>query len=135
MSEIPTDPDFPGDRGFAHWEPTTTEYGCLVRLYESSAAVGPRLWLTLTLPPEETPGNLEASETHTHAHLTVEQAIEIVIKLVAAIRYVSGETIKVGAGEMHPVDKAFYDLTVKERNKAWRDLNAAEARIKELEER
>ncbi len=30
---------------------------------------------------------------------------------------------------MHPVDKAFYDTTVAERNKAWHDMETLEKRI------
>lgn len=36
-------------------------------------------------------------------------------------------------GVMHPVDSAFYDLTVKQRNHAWRMLELAEHRISQLE--
>jgi hypothetical protein len=103
----------------------------LVRIYQSSSAEKPALWLALTQPPpEETPGNLEASETH--AHLTVDQAIEILIKLAGAVRYISpgaGEGVLVPPGEMHPVDKAFYNLTIKERNAAWVGLETLEKRI------
>jgi hypothetical protein len=38
------------------------------------------------------------------------------------------------AGVLHPVDKAFYDLTVKERNKAWHDLDVLESQLRELRE-
>jgi hypothetical protein len=65
-------------RGFRHYEPIKTDYGHVVRVYESSAAKGPCLWLAVELDqglPME-PGT---------AHLTLEQATAIRDALSAAI--------------------------------------------------
>ena len=44
-----TDPSY-SDRGFAHMPAVPSEYGGDVRVYESSAAMGPHIWLTATAP-------------------------------------------------------------------------------------
>ena len=126
---IDTEPKFPGDRGFAKFDPTETSYHTVVRIYESSNAAGPALWLALDQPkpPNGSPPELE--ESSTHAHLFLDEAIEILVKLAAAIRYVEPGVQPPKPGEMHPVDRAFYELTVKERNKAWHDLEMLEKRI------
>jgi hypothetical protein len=129
-ANINTEPKFPGDRGFAHWEPTSTSYGTKVVIHQSSNAAGPSLWLKLTQPDplNGSPPELPASETS--AHLFLGEAIEILEKLAAGIRYVHPGT-PLEPGGMHPVDRAlaFYDLTVTERNKAWHDLETLEKRI------
>ena len=51
-------------RGFSHMPPIQVEYGGSVRVYESSAAVSPHLWLAVM--PDDNP---EAT-----AHLTLESA-------------------------------------------------------------
>jgi len=38
------------DRGFVRLPPIPSEYGGNVRVYESSAAMGPHIWLTATAP-------------------------------------------------------------------------------------
>lgn len=41
----PIELQFPGDRGFASTEPVKTTYGADVQIHESSAAMGPHIWL------------------------------------------------------------------------------------------
>jgi hypothetical protein len=66
------------DRGFRHYAPIPTDYGHVVRVYESSAAKGPCLWLAVELDPglPVEPGI---------AHLTLEQAQAIRDTLSTAI--------------------------------------------------
>lgn len=74
------------DRGFKHYEPTVTDYGHVVRIYESSAATRPCLWLAVELTAEDARkagSNIEPSAAH--AHMTLKQAEEIHAKLGAAI--------------------------------------------------
>lgn len=44
-----TDPTYT-DRGFAQMPAVPSEYGGNVRVYESSAAMGPHIWLTAIAP-------------------------------------------------------------------------------------
>lgn len=80
-----TDPEFPGDRGFAEWKPTSTTYGAEVQIRESSAAEAPHLWLEIEQPPPKHGGDLE--EARAIAHMNLDQAEEIHRKLGVAIRY------------------------------------------------
>lgn len=59
------------DRGFQHLPPITGAYGGTVRVYESSAASGPHLWLAVT---EDGSARLDGETTEAHSHLTVEAA-------------------------------------------------------------
>lgn len=75
------------DRGFRHYEPTPTSYGHEVRIYESSAAMEPHLWLSVELTPEnarDAGSNIEPGRQA--AHMTLDQAEEVYNKLGAAIR-------------------------------------------------
>lgn len=74
------------DRGFRHYEPIRTDYGHEVRVYESSAAMEPCLWLALELTDEA------AADAHSGiapeaatAHLTIGQATAVRDALSAAI--------------------------------------------------
>lgn len=63
------------DRGFGRLPAIPSEYGGEVRVYESSAAVGPHIWLAA-----EAPVNLNEPDGPTHAvpiHLTVENALKL----------------------------------------------------------
>lgn len=69
-----------GDRGFRSvGRPFSCTYGTRIDVYESSAAIGPRLWL-----------NLKCNWTHepsdTSAHLDRRQASLLVMKLQAWLR-------------------------------------------------
>lgn len=76
-------PDGPDDsdlefspRGFALYGSTETTYGDTVRVYESSSAEGPHVWLAVD-PREE--------GKSAHAHLSLEQAEAIRDQLSRAI--------------------------------------------------
>lgn len=69
------------DRGFAHDEPIASTYGATVRVYESSAAAGPHIWLSIVGTAHLEPGVQTEDRAGTRtcpgsvaAHLTVEQA-------------------------------------------------------------
>lgn len=64
------------DRGFKQMEPITTSRHETVRVYESSAASEPHLWLHVTVvrSPE---GYSTLEEGSGHAHLTLEQAEQL----------------------------------------------------------
>jgi hypothetical protein len=58
------------DRGFKHYGAIPVTRGNVVRVFESSAADGPHLWVTLDDP---------------HGHLTLDQAVQLRDTLTAAI--------------------------------------------------
>lgn len=72
------------ERGFKHYEPIATDYGHQIRVYESSAAREPCIWLKLELTAENRTGNLEPEEAT--AHLTIEQAEQVRDSIDAAIK-------------------------------------------------
>lgn len=92
---LPTipEPEY-SDRGFAHWPPVESSYGATVRVYESSAAENPHLWVNIDgdchlsghaepfpgLPWGKAPGAVSA-------HLTMNQARELRDRLDAAITH------------------------------------------------
>lgn len=55
------------DRGFRHWEPIPTSYGHEIRVYESSAASAPHIWLAVD-------GEKAITDFPGTAHLTLDQA-------------------------------------------------------------
>lgn len=63
------------DRGFIHLEEIATDYGAIVRIYESSSAEAPKLWMAAEQPPPRYSGALEAASVH--VHMTIEQAERI----------------------------------------------------------
>jgi hypothetical protein len=63
------------ERGFVHLDPVRTDYGADVRIYESSAAMAPHIWLAVDQPPPKNGG--EMAEAHAHAHMSLPQAEEI----------------------------------------------------------
>lgn len=76
------------ERGFARFKTVTCEYGSEVKVYESSAASGPRVWLSIddsawrsaAQKQKDCPG-------HSSAHLTLDQARKIRGELDAAITF------------------------------------------------
>jgi len=76
------------ERGFAHWEPTDTSYGAQVRIYESSAALSPHIWMRIDQPsPEDNPMGGNLKEASAVAHMTLDQAREIRDTLIEAIDF------------------------------------------------
>lgn len=65
------------DRGFSHLDPVDTTYGATVRIYESSAASGPHIWMNCEQPPPPYPGALEQELGEVALHLNLDQAISI----------------------------------------------------------
>lgn len=69
------------DRGFKHLEPFTCNYGTTVKVYESSSAEAPHIWLRLQQGGLRTSGDtsvggaLEVSEAV--AHLSLEEAKQL----------------------------------------------------------
>jgi hypothetical protein len=57
------------NRGFKHLDPITDAYGGKVTAYESSAAMGPHLWLKIEQAPTISPDLGEAV-----SHLSLKQA-------------------------------------------------------------
>jgi len=84
MSDDAKQPTF-NQRGFADWQPVKTDYGALVEVAESSAALEPYLWLRINQPAPEYPGQLE--EAAISAHCTLEQAEAIRDQLTEAIDF------------------------------------------------
>lgn len=67
------------DRGFKHYTPVVTGYGHAVRIYESSAASEPHVWMAIN-------GGLSAvgeKPGEAHVHMTFEQTDEVVVRLMA----------------------------------------------------
>lgn len=60
------------NRGFAHMPPVPSEYGGDARVYESSAADGPHIWLAATCPANL--NHPDGSVIEVTLHLTAENA-------------------------------------------------------------
>jgi hypothetical protein len=80
------------ERGFDHYPPIPSAYGGEVRVYESSAASGPHIWLKATAPANlNDPGGptIEAP-----LHLTAENATKLAEQLLrlVATHYQGGGT-------------------------------------------
>jgi hypothetical protein len=60
------------DRGFRHLPPIPSTYGGDVRVYESSNASGPHVWLTATAPTDL--NDPDGPSTAAPMHLTAEAA-------------------------------------------------------------
>lgn len=58
------------ERGFKHLAPTEDTYGGVVRVYESSSAAEPCIWLRVTHGPHMDAANAAAN-------LTIEQALQV----------------------------------------------------------
>jgi hypothetical protein len=74
------------DRGFKHYDPVITQYGHEVRVYESSVATEPCIWLAINLTAEMSQAarsNIAPCEAH--AHMTLEQAKAVKERLESAI--------------------------------------------------
>ena len=70
------------DRGFKHFTPIATDYGHVVRVYESSAAESPHLWLAIDATDSALRGD---KGIQTAAHLSLEQAEALRDSLTVAI--------------------------------------------------
>ncbi len=57
------------DRGFAAFEEFDTTYGAKLRVYESSAALGPHIWLKAQQPEPKHSGQLDAFDASVHMNL------------------------------------------------------------------
>ena len=80
-------PEF-SERGFAQFPPFTCSYGSEVRLYESSNASGPHIWLNIDDSRWRTPKQkAEDNVNHSSAHLTLDQARELSNRLQTAIAF------------------------------------------------
>lgn len=73
------------DRGFKHYEPIKTDYGHEIRVYESSAATRPCIWLSVELTEEESHGS-GIAPCEARAHMTIEQAEMVRNAIDAAIK-------------------------------------------------
>lgn len=78
MTEVPEHlrPKVGGDRGFLHMPPIPSTYGGYVRVYESSNASGPHLWVTVH---EKMVGGVPVGA---FAHLTVEGAVLLAQQII-----------------------------------------------------
>lgn len=65
------------DRGFTHLPPLDGAYGGNVRVYESSAADGPHVWLRATTLDEGT----------VHVHLSANIALQLAEQLVYVVEH------------------------------------------------
>jgi hypothetical protein len=61
------------DRGFKHLEPIKTSYGHTVRVYESSSAMRPCLWMKV----DSTGSTCGDIVTELRVHMTLEQAEDL----------------------------------------------------------
>lgn len=81
------------DRGFVHWTPVPDTYGHEIKVYESSAADGPCMWLSIDGPVHlNAPAEPKAGIPHgvspdgsASAHLTYEQVLQVRARLTAWI--------------------------------------------------
>lgn len=70
MSDALT-PEYSG-RGFKHMPPVPSVYGGEVRVYESSSAMAPHVWLSATCPSDL--NDRSSAPVEAVAHLTLEDA-------------------------------------------------------------
>ncbi len=68
------------DRGFKHYEPISTTYGHVVKVYESSAASAPHVWLEIDAEDSDS-----GQSGTLNALLTVEQAEKLAAALLVAV--------------------------------------------------
>lgn len=75
------------DRGFGHLPAIPSEYGGTVRVYESSAATGPHIWLTAEAPVDL--NHPDGPMGKAPMHLTLENAQKLAeqIQLLVANHY------------------------------------------------
>jgi len=73
------------DRGFLHMPPVLGTYGGAVRVYESSAACGPHLWLDVTVPTN--PDNPQGPTTSATIHLTVDDAQRLAEQILFLVNH------------------------------------------------
>jgi hypothetical protein len=64
------------ERGFTHMPSIPGQYGGDIRVYESSAAEGPHIWLCATAPLD-----LDGQPSRATMHLTVEDALKLADQL------------------------------------------------------
>lgn len=78
------------DRGFDRLPPVPSRHGGEVQVYESSAASGPHLWLSVQTPVDL--NDPEGPVVDAVAHLTVEDALKLAeqIQQLAAGHYQNG---------------------------------------------
>ncbi len=73
------------DRGFMRFPPVPSQYGGEVHVYESSAAMGPHIWVRVVCPSNL---NDRASDpVEAVAHLTMEDAIVLRKQLKKLIKH------------------------------------------------
>jgi hypothetical protein len=66
------------ERGFTRLPPIVGAYGGTVRVYESSAAIGPHIWLAVN---EDASSRVDQMAAEAHSHLTVEAAGQLADQL------------------------------------------------------
>jgi hypothetical protein len=71
-------------RGFFHLPDTADTYGGNVSVYESSAAIGPHLWLTVEERVDKSDPNSRLQDAT--VHLSIEQAEQLIEQIQYLIR-------------------------------------------------
>lgn len=89
------------DRGFQNMEPVPSAYGGVVRIYESSAAMHPHIWVAVRQPEDMNQWAAEGKDDEkftgqwreSHAHLRIEDAVTLRNQLdyLIANHYQGGE--------------------------------------------
>jgi len=69
------------DRGFRHAEPISSEYGGEIRVYESSAADGPHLWVRTKCP--EDLNKPDGPQIEAVAHLALHDALWLASQIIS----------------------------------------------------
>ena len=78
------------ERGFAQFPEVECSYGSKVKVYESSAASGPHLWLNVDSRPWANPEHFAYKDNfaaQASAHLTLDQARDLCNRLQTAIMF------------------------------------------------
>lgn len=71
------------DRGLGHLPPIPSEYGGNIRVYESSAADGPHLWVNVTAPVSL--NDPDGPRVAAPMHLTADNARRLAEQLLALV--------------------------------------------------
>lgn len=101
-----THPQFEvSDRGFVHWTPVEDTYGHEVKVYESSAAEEPCMWLSVDGPvhlnapakPAAGVSHGVSPDGHASAHLNFSQVLQVYDRMSAWIARHRDEVAKIRA--------------------------------------
>lgn len=114
-----------GPRGFHHSSPVQSTYGGEVRVYESSAAHSPHIWLAATVPADLNDPTGPSIEAHTHLSANDAEILRDQLTALLSVHYQlrdtpvpTGKLTESGAQIVLEVIKAGVELPAEEHQAA-----------------